>query len=82
MYSYQGQTAILEDGREFKCLINPNKLNPDYDNKILSIPYKDVCLNKDRLGKTSEAEEELGIKSGDIISWKETNTKWIIYLPF
>ena len=82
MYSYQGQTAILEDGREFKCLINPNKLNPDYDNKILSIPYRDVCLNKGRLGKTSEAEEELGIKSGDIISWKETNTKWIIYLPF
>lgn len=82
MYSYQGQTAILEDGREFKCLINPNKLNPDYDNKILSIPYRDVCLNKSRLGKTSEAEEELGIKSGDIISWKETNTKWIIYLPF
>lgn len=82
MYSYQGQTAILEDGREFKCLINPNKLNPDYDNKILSIPYRDICLNKGRLGKTSEAEEELGIKSGDIISWKETNTKWIIYLPF
>lgn len=82
MYSYQGQTAILEDGREFKCLINPNKLNPDYDNKILSIPYKDICLNKGRLGKTSEAEEELGLKSGDVISWKETDTKWIIYLPF
>lgn len=82
MYSYQGQTAILEDGREFKCLINPNKLNPDYDNKILSIPYKDICLNKGRLGKTSEAEEELGLKPGDVISWKETDTKWIIYLPF
>ena len=24
--SYQAATAILEDGREFRCLINPDKL--------------------------------------------------------
>lgn len=45
-YSYQAATAILPDGREFRCLINPNKLSPDLDNKILSIPFKDVCLNR------------------------------------
>lgn len=45
LYSYQAQTAILEDGREFKCLINHDKLKEDYDDKIISIPYEDVCLN-------------------------------------
>ena len=25
IYSYQAATAILEDGREFRCLINPDK---------------------------------------------------------
>ena len=34
LYSYQAATAILEDGREFRCLINPNKNKPEYDNKI------------------------------------------------
>ena len=47
LYSYQAATAVLEDGREFRCLINPDKLKNDYDNKILSIPYYDICLNKD-----------------------------------
>ena len=46
LYSYQAETAILEDGREFRCLINPDQLKNDYDNKIISIPFYDVCLNK------------------------------------
>jgi hypothetical protein len=45
LYSYQAATAILPDGREFRCLINPDKNKPAYDNKIISIPYKDICLN-------------------------------------
>lgn len=45
LYSYQAATAILSDGREFRCLINPNKISLDLDNKILSIPFKDICLN-------------------------------------
>lgn len=48
LYSYQAATARLTDGREFRCLINPDKNKPAYDNKILSIPYKDVCLNSFR----------------------------------
>ena len=44
IYSYQGATAVLEDGREFRCLINPDKLKNDYDNKIISIPFYDICL--------------------------------------
>lgn len=46
LYSYQAATAILSGGREFRCLINPNKLSLDLDNKILSIPFKDICLNR------------------------------------
>ena len=45
LYSYQAATAILSDGREFRCLINPNKLSLDLDNKILSIPFIDYPLN-------------------------------------
>lgn len=52
LYSYQAATAILSDNREFRCLINPDKNKPDYDNKIISIPFKDICLNKRRIGKT------------------------------
>ena len=82
LYSYQAETAILADGREFRCLINQNKLSSDYDNKIISIPYKDICLNKPKVGKTSEGEEEIGLKPGDVFEWKETKTKWIVYLEY
>lgn len=54
LYSYQAATAILSDGREFRCLINPDKNKPAYDNKMLSIPFKDICLNAARAGKTTE----------------------------
>ena len=64
--------------REFRCLINPNKNKPEYDNKILSIPFYDICLNKDRVGTTTQGQEEIGIKGGDVFTWKETNTKWLL----
>ena len=80
LYSYQAATAVLEDGREFRCLINPDKLKQDYDDKIISIPYKDICLNKDKQEKTSEHEEEIGLQVGDVFCWKETNSYWLVYL--
>ncbi len=73
-YSYQGQTAILQDGREFRCLINHDKLKEDYDDKIISIPYEDVCLNL----PSQEKYSYIGMKVGDVFTWKETNTKWIV----
>lgn len=82
LYSYQAATAILSDGKEFRCLINPNKNKPAYDNKILSIPYKDICLNASRVGKTSEGEIDIDIKPGDVFTWKETNTHWLVYLKY
>lgn len=80
LYSYQAETAVLADGREFRCLINPDKLKNDYDDKIISIPFKDICLNSERKGKTEEGLEEIGMKAGDVFEWKETNTYWLVYL--
>lgn len=82
LYSYQAETAVLADEREFRCLINPDKLKPEYDNKIISIPYRDICLNKDKIGITSKGEEEVGLKPGDVFCWKETKTYWLVYLQY
>lgn len=130
LYSYQAATAILSGGREFRCLINPNKLSLDLDNKIISIPFKDICLNGGTLAGDLESEHnkkdegdwedmidlvatltyedqweemvdkedvedvpdpepeevipggivETGIKEGDVITWKENGSHWIVYL--
>ena len=78
LYSYQAATAILADGREFRCLINPDKLKIDYEDKIISIPFEDTCLND--IPGTGEKYQEIGMKAGDIFTWKETNTSWLVYL--
>lgn len=79
LYSYQAQTVILKDSREFRCLINHDKLKEDYDDKIISIPYDDICLNAgDIQGKTSEEIQHIGMQVGDTFTWKETNTRWIV----
>lgn len=82
LYSYQAETAVLADEREFRCLINPDKIKEDYDNKEISIPFKDICLNKPMMGATSQGEEEIGMKAGDVFEWKETKTHWIVYLRY
>lgn len=90
LYSYQSETIILEDGRMFRCLINTDKTKPDYDVKIISIPYKDICLGRvDEKGEeiikkpnniTNSSIESIGLKCGDVFKWKETNTYWLCYL--
>ena len=82
LYSYQVATAVLADGRQFRCLINPDKNEPNYDNKEISIPYKDICLNKPRAGKTSWGEQEVGMVPGNVFTWKQTNTHWLVYLQY
>ena len=81
LYSYQSATAVLEDGREFRCLINPDKFNMEADDKILSIPFEDICLNKAKPDEatTSSGLEPTGIKCGSVIQWKENGTYWIVY---
>ena len=70
LYSYQSATAILEDGREFRCLINPDKIKNEYDNKYISIPFKDICLNAEEIEDTisSNKIQEIGLKEGDIFT--------------
>ena len=82
--SYQSATAVLEDGREFRCLINPNKISMEADDKMLSIPFKDICLNKKKPENTttSDGQEEIGVKCGDLIIWKENGTHWLVYSQY
>ena len=89
LYSYQSATAILADGREFRCLINPDHLKNIYDDKIISIPFKDICLNPKDINdndipigtqKTSEGIEVIGMKPGDVFTWKENETDWLVFL--
>lgn len=84
LYSYQSATAVLADGREFRCLINPNKINMELDDKMLSIPFEDICLNSEKPEgeTTSLGKEPIGVKVGDIIGWKENGTHWIIYSQY
>ena len=84
LYSYQSATAILEDGREFRCLINPNKISMELDDKILSIPFEGICLNKEKPAgaTTSSGKEAIGIRCGSTLTWKENNTHWIVYSQY
>lgn len=74
-YSYQAETLEFDDGRQFKCLINPNKLVEKYDQKVLSIPFEDVAINS-----ATKEIEKIELMSGDVFKWVENNTYWMIYL--
>jgi hypothetical protein len=78
LYSYQAATVVLPGDRKFRCLMNPNKLSLDYDEKIISIPFEDVCL--DKIGTTAEGLEKTNLKVGDVFEWKENGTHWIVTL--
>lgn len=72
--SYPPVTAKLEDGRRFRCIINPDKLKATYDDKIIAIPFR----TKQHEG--SGEVEDVGMKEGDTFTWEETNTKWMVFL--
>lgn len=92
LYSYQAETAVI-NGKMFRCLLNTDKQKADYDCKILSIPYEDICLGeydeetaevsfKKPDGPTSKGMIPTEIKAGQVFLWKETNTHWLVYLQF
>lgn len=92
LYSYQAETAVI-NGKMFRCLLNTDKQKADYDCKILSIPYEDICLGeyneetaevtfKAPEGKTTKGMIPTNIKTGEVFLWKETNTHWIVTLQF
>ena len=88
LYSYQSATAQLSDGRQFRCLINSDKIKNEYDNKYISIPFYDICLNEkeisfqenNKIKKTSEGLQEIGLSAGQVFTWVENNTDWLVYL--
>lgn len=69
---------------EFRCLMNPDKLSKLADLNILSIPFEDICLNykPEENQKTSDNFMKIPISSGDTFIWKETDTRWIVTLPY
>lgn len=92
LYSYQAETVVIH-GKMFRCLLNTDKQKADYDCKILSIPYEDICLGeyneetaevsfKEPDGPTSKGMIPTNIKAGEVFLWKETNTHWLVYLQF
>jgi hypothetical protein len=88
LYSYQSATAVIYggDGKEqhFRCLINPNKITMEDDDKMLSIPFEDIDLNAPMVEgqKTSDAKVPIDVKVGSVIGWKENGTHWIVYMQY
>ena len=83
MYSYQTETIQLDDGRQFQSLINRSRLTEDFDQKMISIPFEDICLNSNEIkGKTKDGIEKIGMKIGDIFYWIRTDTYWLVYLQY
>ena len=87
--AYQQATVLLQENqtdnlftRKFKALINPDKLKNDYDQKIISIPYKDIQLNLPKESTTTKGQVIVGLKPGDVFYWEETDSYWIVYSQY
>ena len=54
------------------------------DDKVLSIPFEDICLNKvlDNPQKRNEGKEPIGVKPGDVLYWTGTKTRWLVYSQY
>lgn len=92
LYSYQAETMVI-NGKMFRCLLNTDKQKADYDCKILSIPYEDICLGEydEETAKvifkapddtTTNGIVPTEIEVGSVFLWKETNTHWLVCLKF
>lgn len=89
LYSYQSATIELVKTKEqFRCLINPNKFTMEADDKIISIPFEDICLNKPKPEEaiTSTGKTKVDLVIGDVIKWKgkteDKDTYWIVYSQY
>lgn len=89
LYSYQAGTMIIQtedDELHFRCLMNPDKITLDKNKMMLSVPFEDICLNKPRIGKTSEGVVPVPISCGDTFIWRPREeapeTHWLITLQY
>ena len=81
LYAYQDVTIELNDGRQFRAIINPNKESNRYDDKFIAIPFKDIELsNPVGVEKTEQGKQIIGLKAGDVFRWIENDTHWLVYL--
>lgn len=97
LYSYQAGTMIIDNPNyeenstdrikklpklEFRCLMNPDKLTFDSDKKMVSVPFEDIVLNAKMAGKASEGLVPNPVKCGEVFTWKETDTRWLVTLRY
>lgn len=80
LYSYQAITLENEQGEQYRALLNPDKLKNDYDQKILSIPFNDICLNQEQIGTTVQGLQSTKISTGQVFKNVDNDTYWLIYL--
>ena len=90
LYSYQAGTMVIdnpdEDSEletlEFRCLMNPDKRTLNADKMMLSVPFKDLCLNSPMVSVARDGEIENPVKCGSVFLWKDTQTRWIVTLQY
>lgn len=80
LYSYQAITLENEQGEYYRALLNPDKLKNDYDQKTLSIPFNDICLNQERVGTMTQGLQPTKISTGQVFKNVDNDTYWLIYL--
>lgn len=80
LYSYQAVTIQLENGEQYRALLNKDKEKMQSIYSILSVPFEDICLNKEINGKTSENLSPINLKTGDVFTCIDTDEKWMLYL--
>lgn len=81
LYSYQAVTVELADGKQYRALLNRDQEKIQTQYGVLSIPFKDICLNEPFTGgKTSENLSDINLKTGDVFTCVDMQNKWIIYL--
>lgn len=80
LYSYQAITLENEQGEQYRALLNPDKLKNDYDQKTLSIPFNDICLNQEQIGTTFQGLQSTKISTGQVFKNVDNDTYWLIYL--
>ena len=80
LYSYQAVTIQLENGEQYRALLNKDKEKMQSIYAVLSVPFEDICLNKEINGKTSENLSPINLKTGDVFTCIDTDEKWMLYL--
>ena len=74
--------SLIDSEPYFKCLINHDKLKVDYEDKIISIPFKQAPQG-------SQEEIDTNFHNGTVFKWVHGNkeewtpdTYWIVYMQY